>query len=680
MSTTKQQSATLFGHPTALFVLYFAEMWERFSYYGMRSLLVFYMIKGFLGYNDGEAYRVYGAYAGLVYMTPFIGGMIADRLIGARRAVVLGGVLMSLGHLVMTFESSMTFYMALALLIVGNGFFKPNISTMVGDLYGEQDPRRDSGFTLFYMGINLGAALAPLLCGYVGETYGWHYGFGLATVGMMIGLAVFIMPTLLSQILIVGGALATSVSMVFVVDGTILLLVNGFVALALIVSAVVAFAALQKGGLPAEAGQPRNSKWIESKVMGIRVVPLLVYAGAILSTPIFALLVFSNLGFRIIPVWIFAPLTNSTRIVLKVIGIVLAEMSTLPGMLLFVMGILATSYLLIYSLISPKVERQRLWVVVVLMFFSMLFWAFFEQGGTSMNNFTDRNVDRVQENRVVLQEEVGQTIEIELNQEQIGLQNDHPEMKGMIVAALEEIDAGQSIAFVQGQSALTMTGLDALREVGRTKVKWTVREDNVGMGIEGSEIPASTYQSANAIFILIFGLIFTGIWSWLAARGREPSTPVKFGLGLLQLGLGFAVLWWGAQVGDARGMTSMSWLLIGYLLFTTGELCLSPVGLSMVTKLSPKPLVSTVMGAWFLATAFSSLLASIIATFTGVGHGDGASSGIPVPSETLHVYGDVFGVIAILIGIATLIIFVLSPILSKWMHQDVEPGASTTVA
>ena len=152
MTTMESKQATLFGHPTALFVLFFAEMWERFSYYGMRALLVFYMIKGFFGYNDGEAYRVYGAYAGLVYMTPFIGGMIADRLIGARRAVVLGGVLMSLGHLVMTFESAITFYMALALLIVGNGFFKPNISTMVGDLYGEHDPRRDSGFTLFYMG------------------------------------------------------------------------------------------------------------------------------------------------------------------------------------------------------------------------------------------------------------------------------------------------------------------------------------------------------------------------------------------------------------------------------------------------------------------------------------------------------------------------------------------------
>jgi POT family proton-dependent oligopeptide transporter len=207
-----------------------------------------------------------------------------------------------------------------------------------------------------------------------------------------------------------------------------------------------------------------------------------------------------------------------------------------------------------------------------------------------------------------------------------------------------------------------------------TEVQWKVAKDNVGMGIGGAEIPASTYQSANAIFIVLFGLIFTGMWGFLGARGREPSTPVKFGLGLAHHGLGFVALWYGAQIGDHRGMTHMGWLLLGYLLFTTGELCLSPVGLSMITKLSPKRLVSTAMGAWFLATAFSSLLASIIATFTGVGHGGSASAGIPVPIETLHIYGDVFGVIAVLIGVATLIMFALSPMLKKWMHEEGSGG------
>ena len=192
---TSARRQTLFGHPTGLFTLFFAEMWERFSYYGMRALLVFYMLKGFLGYGDSDAYAVYGAYTALVYMTPFFGGMLADRLLGARRAVVLGGLLMAAGHLMMTVENSLGFFFALALLICGNGFFKPNISTIVGSLYPQGSPRRDGGFTIFYMGINLGAAMSPLLCGYIGETYGWHYGFGLATIGMLIGIAVFVAPS-----------------------------------------------------------------------------------------------------------------------------------------------------------------------------------------------------------------------------------------------------------------------------------------------------------------------------------------------------------------------------------------------------------------------------------------------------------------------------------------------------
>ena len=191
-NATTAEQPTLFGHPTGLFALFFAEMWERFSYYGMRALLLFYMIKGFLGFGDNEAYAVYGAYTSLVYAAPFIGGILADRLLGERKAVIFGGLLMAAGHLFMTIENSVTFFLALALLIVGNGFFKPTISTIVGSLYPEGSTRRDGGFTLFYMGINLGAAMSPLLCGYVGETYGWHYGFGIATLGMLVGLAVFV--------------------------------------------------------------------------------------------------------------------------------------------------------------------------------------------------------------------------------------------------------------------------------------------------------------------------------------------------------------------------------------------------------------------------------------------------------------------------------------------------------
>lgn len=201
-------------------------------------------------------------------------------------------------------------------------------------------------------------------------------------------------------------------------------------------------------------------------------------------------------------------------------------------------------------------------------------------------------------------------------------------------------------------------------------VTWTVVPENVGMGIASAEMPASEFQAANAVFILIFGLVFSALWTFLGTRGLEPSTPFKFSLGLLQLGLGFAAFWYGSQRGDARGMTAIAWLLLGYLLHTTGELCLSPVGLSMVTKLSPTRIVSTVMGSWFLATAFSNYLAGVIAAFTGVSGSEGEQI-IPAPIQTVHVYGGVFGKIAITAIVSALICFALTPLLRKWMHPEV---------
>ena len=190
------QKELMFGHPVGLFTLFFAEMWERFSYYGMRALLMFYMTKGFLGYGDSDAYAVYGAYTALVYMTPFFGGLLADRILGSRRAVIFGGLLMCVGQAMLMFENTAAFYTGLALLVCGNGFFKPNISTIVGTLYPKGSPKRDGGFTIFYMGVNLGAALSPLVCGYIGELYGWRFGFGLASLGMLIGVAIFVAPTI----------------------------------------------------------------------------------------------------------------------------------------------------------------------------------------------------------------------------------------------------------------------------------------------------------------------------------------------------------------------------------------------------------------------------------------------------------------------------------------------------
>ncbi|NLF73557.1 MAG: peptide MFS transporter [Candidatus Anammoximicrobium sp.] len=652
-------SPTLFGHPTGLFTLFFAEMWERFSYYGMRALLVFYLIKGFLGYGDKDAYAVYGAYTALVYMTPFFGGLLADRLLGARRAVILGGLLMAGGQLLLTVENTYAFFTGLALLICGNGFFKPNISTIVGSLYPQGSSKRDGGFTIFYMGINLGAAMSPLLCGYVGETFGWHWGFGLASLGMLVGLAVFVAPRIVTQALILVGAASAATALIrFKPDNPFSIGVNIVVAVSLVAAAVMALFALGAGGLSKDAGAPRDPQRLRRRVWGPITAEWAVYLGTAVTIPVFVLLVsgFAPLteqqrGITVIPESFVQDLQASQNPWVQVAATVVTEASRPAGLVLMLAGVLAFAYLGIETFRLDTIPRQRMYVVLILTFFSMLFWAFFEQAGSSVNNFTDRNVDRVFEDRTVTAADVGQTIRLQPTQEQLGYAN--------------------------GSQLFTLDVLDKLRQQHGQKldfeIDWQVTEGNVGMGLARRvrEIPASTFQAVNPIYILVFGLAFTALWAVLAKLRLEPSTPVKFALGLLQLGLGFGAFWYGAQSADGRGMVGLWVLFAGYLLHTTGELCLSPVGLSMVTRLSPAHLVSTVMGAWFLATAFSQFLAAIIAQFTGVGHGEGSGQGgIPVPTETVHVYGDVFGKIAIAAVISAAICFLLAPILKRWMHED----------
>ncbi len=856
------ESQTLFGHPTGLFTLFFAEMWERFSYYGMRALLVFYMIKGFLGYGDNEAYAVYGAYTALVYATPFIGGMLADRLLGARRAVVLGGLLMAAGHLAMTVENEVIFFVALALLICGNGFFKPNISTIVGELYPKGSVKKDAGFTIFYMGINLGAAMSPVICGYVGETYGWHYGFGLATFGMLVGVAVFVAPTLLTQLLILGGAVSTAVAMPFLCDTWLQFGVRIFLGVALAAAGLISFIALGRGGLPEKAGKAPS----EDRLSGLAFPKLREHAVTYYLAIIAAILAVQQLaapasmeawmlagvaGAAILLPWVSARHAVWVCVAGAIPTIVLmVRRSEVAGFLLFGFGALAFWSLIREATRAKKIERDRMFVVLILMFFSMLFWAFFEQAGSSVNNFTDRNIDRVFEERTITEADVGTTIDFRvpprsddakiaalplLSQEQLGYRCDDdmfdqieramkrqavekakekkepekeaekdeawgPRLTEAIEAMLDEkgekdgeavsepsdqttvsvsvspenvtedgtvelvytfertgpmaeeltadfdvsgsatldddysqigsasfgensgtvtIAAGDSSATLRiapkkdtsaeqdetivltvtagagyatggaseatgtienDDKVFTITHLTVLRDeaardeatAGDKTFSWTVTEEHIGMGVGGAEIPASEFQAANPIFILLFGLVFSSLWGILGALRMEPSTPVKFSLGLLQLGLAFGVFWYGAQCADDRGMVLMYWLLLGYLLQTTGELCLSPVGLSMVTKLSPTRIVSTVMGAWFLATAFSNYLAGIIATFTGVEHEGGGEQVIPAPSETVDLYGDVFGTIGLTAMASALICFILSPLLSRWMHPEAD--------
>ena len=766
------QQKELFGHPTGLYTLFFAEMWERFSFYGMRALLLLYLIKGFLGYGDTQAYTVYGAYTALVYMTPFIGGLLADKLLGKRLAVVIGGILMAAGHLLMTIEAEWPFFFALALLVVGNGFFKPNISTTVGLLYKDGDTRRDAGFNIFYTGINLGAAISPLLCGYVGETYGWHYGFGLATIGMMVGLAVFVMPNVITQLLIGSAAIASAVGLlVFRPDNTYAIAINVFVATCLVVAAVAAVIALGRGGLPKEAGgrpegkdsshdwkvylgtaisipifallvsgfspftsPPKNAK-IKTKEQllaervaflqkfnvddatvktvrahGIQVEPKLrgesyqfieketiasiqgkvdaeqvtAFAAAELGVTEGALKsAFSNLGDKekasllaalenkfdavfpkdpekleeITSVDSAVSAMNSSResFAGTMAGIFLGEVSKPAGLVLTLLGVLAFGYLIKETFKLKKFQRERMMAALVLIFFNMLFFAFFEQAGSSVNNFIDRNIDRVGETTAVTQDMVGSTIKVEPTQAQLGF------------------------VYKKGADAFTNSDLDEMRkiikevpELDKIEMDWEVSEANVGMGLANrlDELPASIFQSFNAAYILVFALIFNWIWAQLRKKNLDPSAPVKFGLGLVQLGLGFGAFWLGAQNCDDVGMVGISWLALGILFQTGGELCLSPVGLSTMTKLSPKALVSTLMGGWFLATAFSQYLAAIISQLTSVDGGGSGSGDLPAPINTVDVYGNVFGQIAVTAMVCGAICIVLSPILKRWMHQD----------
>jgi POT family proton-dependent oligopeptide transporter len=475
-------------------MLFFTEMWERFSFYGMRALLVFYMTQH-LAFSDKAAFATYGSYTALVYATPVLGGYLADRLLGFRKAVLLGGVLMALGHFAMAFDHLQVFYFALALLICGNGFFKPNISSIVGRLYSEGDPRRDSGFTLFYMGINLGALGASWICGYLGNRYGWHWGFGVAGLGMVSGLTTFLRGQ--KQL------------------GTI-------------------------------AEPPDLARLQRRVVFGLRL-EWAIYLGA-------AIAVFG--------VWQLVQLVEVVAFVLGAAGVGVAS---------------ALAYYLVAK--CTPVERDRLLVALALTGFSVVFWAFFEQAGSSLSLFTERNVDRV---------------------------------------------------------------------------------------VLGRELPAAVFQSVNPAFILLVGPVLAVIWLRLGRRGREPSTPMKFGLGILQLGLGFAALYIGASRSH-DGVVAMGWLILGYLLHTTGELCLSPVGLSMITKLSPARITGLMMGTWFLSSAFAQYAAGLIAMLTSIKE-EGGGATVPHPSETVMVYGGVFGQIALVAFGVGVVVLLLAPVLRRRAH------------
>jgi proton-dependent oligopeptide transporter, POT family len=588
----------LFGHPKGLYVCFTTELWERFSFYGMKYLLLLYLTKYHL-FSDEAGLDVLGSYAGLVYALPVIGGLIADRYLGMRKSVLFGGILLSLGHILMAWEGYQAvnypagtvlaenltlasgqvlaagtllseavlsrdtealnvFYFALALIVMGVGYLKPNISTIVGKLYGKDDPRRDSGFTIFYMGINIGSFVATLLCGWLGETYGWKYGFGAAGIGMIIGLISFSWgqkflhghaepsdPDALKQK--VFGPVSREMSIYLLslpMLGVFWLLVQHepVVLLTQNVFLIVAIVSIILYSMVHQKSDGNNT---------------MAYAFAAITVVAGIYTVLANLGHM--PS--FLP-TSAT----------IAENS------LYLAIALIVGFVVYGFMTHDSAEFGRTVVLMFLILTTVVFWALFEQSAGSMTLFADRVVDR---------------------------------------------------------------------EVG------------------GITFTAAQFGSLNAGFIMLLALPFAALWVWLAKRNMEPSTPVKFGLGILQAGLGFGALVFGAQFPDSAGQVAMIWLILAYLLHTTGELCLSPVGLSAVTKLSIGRVVGVSMGTWFLATALSETVATRLGKMAALATEGGE---VMDSAGALASYTQLFEFLMYVgLGVGVFVLLI-SPILRRGMH------------
>jgi POT family proton-dependent oligopeptide transporter len=450
----------LAGHPRGLTTLFFTEMWERFSYYGMRALLILFMTaavaEGGLGWDARHAATVYGLYTAGVYFTAIPGGWIADRLLGQRRAVLWGGILIALGHYSLALNRMPFFFAGLVLIVLGTGLLKPNISSMVGQLYGPDDKRRDAGFSIFYMGINLGALIAPLVCGYLGQKIAWHWGFGAAGIGMTLGIVQYVL----------GGR------------------------------------RLGQAGLMTAPPPNAGADW--ARVMGVLAAAVVV---------LWAL-------------WDYK------------------DFVILAGTAAFFVYLVRQGH--------DAVERKRIRAIIVLFVFATLFWAAFEQAGSSLNLFAARFT--------------------------------------------------RNVAF-------------------------------------GWEFPSSWFQSVNSVFLVTLAPVFA--WIWMRLDDREPSSPAKFVLALVFVGLGFLAMATAAWLGQGTPVSPW-WLVACYLCHTIGELSLSPVGMSAVTKLAPARLVGSMMGVWFLSISLGNFIGGRVA---------GLFETFPLPS--------LFGAVFLTTTVAAIVLAVL---------------------
>lgn len=595
---------TLFGHPRKLFILFATEMWERFGYYGMRAILLLYLTKHFL-FEQKEGVAIYTAYVSLVYLTPLAGGLIADKILGSRNALKLGAALMAIGYFMLSFggppakefivyqgqsyqvvagapntpQASDAFLQtpsgallkigpgpdggmalggdpeaglpsvlpkggyekrverdagylflalfALATIIIGNGFFKPNISTMVGDLYTPGDKRRDSAFTIFYMGINTGSLLGQILLPNMRVALGFSAPFMAAAIGLVIALAI-----------------------AFITDKT-----------------------MARYGAPPDVDRLRRPA-----LMGLPLGWLVVVLGVLSILPAYVLMA-NDPG-------VASAILSVTPEALRPF----VQKSPLVGWLLMGGGAACFTALFVFSLAKlQKVERERMLVALILTVFSILFWALFEQAGTSLTLFADQNTDR---------------------------------------------------------------------------------------HILGWNMPPEQAHFFNPLFIVLLAPVFSWMWQALARRGLEPSTPVKFALGLMLVGAGFLVLVGGSATANPSALVGLQWLALTYLIHTLAELFLSPVGLSMITRLSVPRLVGLMMGAWFLSSAMAQYVGGIIAQFMA---SETAGGKVLDPHASMSKAVDVFtkiGWLAVGVGVVVLL---LSPVLRRWMHDTPPPTGEPPV-
>jgi POT family proton-dependent oligopeptide transporter len=627
------------GHPKGLYLLFVTEMWERFSYYGMRAIFVLYLT-GSLAFNKSVASKLYGSYTGLVYLTPLLGGYMADRYWGNRRSIIIGGLLMALGQFCLFISGSFyadrdaaigMMFVGLALLIFGNGFFKPNISTMVGQLYPANDRRVDAAFTIFYMGINLGAFLGPIVCGAVGEHYDaeknpiagdFRWGFLAACVGMLVSITFFIIYK------------------------------NRYI--------------VTPDGRPigVDPNKARESD-TESSSGGSAAQQAAIWGA-----------VFLVLGLVFYHLFAFGFVGDVTRMFTSKF-----DYNALISAAIFAAAVAMPGFIVADTSLT-SVERQRIWVIYIAAFFVIFFWAAFEQAGASLTFFAEEQTDRA----------------VNLH---IPMWAVHLTSVGLIAVlavvllwgrrALREEPMGLSVIFY-GLLAATVAYV-----IGHNGYFVWQRQSELFF----ADIPASFFQSINAIAIVIFAPAFSMIWTRLGTRGLEPPSPFKQALGIMFLALGFLVIALRVRGLDPTVKVSMFWLTALYTIHTWGELCLSPIGLSMVAKLSPARFASLLMGVWFLANSTANNAAGKLAALYPPGEKEvrqAAKIGIDLPpilkkeitptDEQLKQldeigvrasYPDFFGIeirdlfqffmiFVVLSGLASIVLMVLSRWLIRMMH------------